>query len=1414
MVSLIVAPRDDFDVTSQRLTSDLRDEGLLHRDESVRVLRWYQVSQAGAASAAGEHDVSGAEPLYQAAVSALRDPTEEWLLDAPEDVFAEDGGPPATVIAVAVRYHAGQFDQRADAAEQVLQLYGLQNPVVTVAEVCVFRLHPADSEVAAARRRDFEGRLVNPVDSEVVDPASASARGSAGNGADADGSPTAESPGADPTTSVLGGPAPAEPASTVSARATTPAAAARADPASSVPGGPAPGDITTTGLNSGDREFVTRYFADAGRPPTETELAVIDTYWSDHCRHTTFRTELSQLEIAGPPAAGPARRADPEAPAHPSAAPFHHPDALTAAIQESYQWYLSERQRRGETDRPITLMDLATALMRWRRADGTIPNVVFSEEINACTVRISADTPGLRDAVDPAHPWLVLFKNETHNHPTEIEPFGGAATCLGGAIRDPLSGRAYVYQAMRITGSADPRRQPIGQCRTEGSAESSPRIGTPTLPGKLPQRLITTGAARGYSSYGNQIGVATGLVDELYHPGYRAKRLEMGAVVGAVPEAHVRREEPAPGDLVLLVGGRTGRDGVGGATGSSKSHSQDSIERAGAEVQKGNPPVERALQRLFRRGDFTRLVKRSNDFGAGGVAVAVGEIADGLEIDLSAVPLKYEGLTATEIAISESQERMAVVVEAGDLEAAIALAQEENLEATAIARVTAEPRLVMRHHGETVVDLSRTFVDSAGVRGRTAVRIAVDLRGEDATAPGRVTPSGAATDRSRTSVADSVVISASAPTSPVTPAAEQLLTQLEARLQDLRFASRLSLGEWFDSSIGAGTLLAHGAGRLQRSPVTAMAARLPHSFAAGRDDAENRVAAVPEVATVMGYGFDPDESAVSPWCGAYAAVVESVSRLAAAGVPPGAIWLSLQEYFPRPGDDPLRWGLPAAALLGALAAQRDLGVTAIGGKDSMSGSYEKIDVPPTLISVALGVTPAAQVVPPHLAEPGRTVYLLPVPRTAAGVPDADAFLANHRWLAAAAARGEIAAAAPVRGAGWLAAVVQMCFGENLGFQVEYQERAFEPDYGSLLVQFSDAAGDRDAPRVIVLGRTSEDGVVRADDALRRTADLYRLWSRPLQEVFPDDASSAGSAHTPTSSRGCGEGGGVDGDRPELVARTAVERPSAATTVARPRVLIPVFPGTNCEDDTAAAFEAAGAVTSQFVLHTGSTELLRDSLRALAAALANSEILMLPGGFSAGDEPAGSGKYLAAVLRSPAIRDVIERDFIGGDRLILGICNGFQALVRTGLVPFGEFVDRRPGLPALAPNRIGRHVSRRVLTRIDSTLGAWMASAHAGENVAVPVSHGEGRFVCGADLLADLDRAGQVAARYVDSQGRTRDDRPWNPNGSDGAVEALLSPDGRFLGKMGHTERARPGLDRHLPPASGLDLFAAGVSWFQ
>ncbi len=1281
------------------------------------------------------YDVSGVPDgrIHEAMSTVFADPAQEVVLVQPDEVFAEGGRETAdpikgditdasrnrrrTVVWIPVEYHKGQFDQRADAAEQALRILDIDGATVRVCEVTVFALRYGDDEAIEIRRREFVERLVNPVDSQVADTASA---------------------GADDRLRVTVG-QDAEPAD-------------RGLP-SFLPEF-LTGDPSGLAMGEADRTFVADYFRRRGRAPTETELAVLDTYWSDHCRHTTFRTEFATVTID-----------DDSSP-------------LVAPVRRTWEWFTEERERRGERHRPITLMDVATAMMRWRRDDGAIPEVVFSDEINACTVRIGGD--GSHPNGDA--PWLLLFKNETHNHPTEIEPYGGAATCLGGAIRDPLSGRAYVFQAMRISGAADPRRRPLTSVGRLDARDGAIRstIGSPTLPGKLSQRSITRGAARGYSSYGNQIGVATGLVDEIYHPGYQAKRLEMGAVVGAVPEAHVRREEPAEGDVVLLVGGRTGRDGIGGATGSSKSHTRRSIDLAGAEVQKGNPPAERALQRLFRTREFSLLVKRCNDFGAGGVAVAVGEIARGVEIDLDAVLLKYDGLTATEIAISESQERMAVVVDPSDRERVTALARAENVEAVAIARVTSEDRLVMRFRGRVVVDLERVFLDSAGVRSQTRahIRIADDHR-----------PSLRGNEKQSSA-----------------------LERLEETLGDLRFASRLSLGEWFDSSIGAGTLLAHGAGRLQRSPTTAMAALLPR--AAGLDPGA--------AAVVTSYGYDPDIASVSPWHGAYTAVLESVARLAAAGVPRTSQWLSLQEYFPRPGGEPDRWGSPLAALLGAVAAQRDLGVTAIGGKDSMSGTYEHLDVPPTLISVAVGTCPPDRVVSSHLVSSDGAVYLLHTPVGDDGVPSVTAFDRHCTWLEATNRRGELLAAAPVRGAGLLATVAQMCFGENLGFDPDDAlDYGTLPDvgtalYGSFIVHvaeadpgaYADAADGRH-----LLGVATTDGIFRWNGETRSTDSLYRVWAAPLDEVFP---SEEGVLRSPQSGAHRGDTGAGDIERAltTLRRRRRTGRRSAAS-FGRPTVLIPVFSGTNCEDDGAAAFERAGAVCEQFVVRTATRDALNDSLRALAERLAAVQIVMLPGGFSAGDEPAGSGKYIAALLRSPMVREVIERDYLArDDKLMVGICNGFQAMVRTGLVPFGSFVERGAGWPALAPNLVAHHVSRSVLTQITSTHGPWLASSNAGDIVSVPISHGEGRFVCDPEIVRVLESAGQVAARYVDRQARVREDRPWNPNGSVGGIEALLSPDGRFLGKMGHTERQCEGLYRNLPSVGSLKLFESGVAFFR
>ena len=1294
--TLYVAPRPGFALSARRIAGELRDEHLLGDEEEVCVLRRYDV-------------VCSRRLSPEAIATVFADPAEQMVVEDGRAVWGE-GDQRCWYETVGVRYHAGQFDQRADAAEQALRVMGIESRV-RVGEVFSFALRGVVDE---ARRTALIRRLVNPVDSEVISDN-------------------------DIVFPLSGG----------GESFQTPR-----------------GVIEETNLNGADRAFVERYFSrEERREPTATELAVIDTYWSDHCRHTTFRAALTDVQLPSPTEGERESR------------------AIAKRIEAAWEYYLQQREARGERERPITLMDIGTAMMRWRGGDGTTPEVVFSEEINACTVRITpeftATLPGAGGSALIDTPWEVLFKNETHNHPTEIEPYGGAATCLGGAIRDPLSGRSYVYQAMRLTGCADPRRErelPNGQ-----------RIGVPAVPGKLSQARITRGAAHGYSSYGNQIGVATGLVDEVYHRGYRAKRLEMGAVVGAIPAENVRRERPVAGDVVLLVGGRTGRDGVGGATGSSKSHDRDSLSSAGAEVQKGNPPVERALQRLYRSASFSSLVKRSNDFGAGGVAVAVGELAEGLEIDLDAVPLKYAGLNATEIAISESQERMAVVVAAEDADRVVELAGRENLEATVVARVSDRPRLVMRFRGRTVVDLSREFVDSAGVRGSQTVRLPALYHLRE--------------------------------TSRSLPNETPLLARLASRLGRLRYASRLGLSEWFDSSIGGGTLLAHGGGTLQRSPQNAMAARLPHACVPPGQKGE--------LATVMAYGFDPDLSARAPWLGAYSAVIESAARLAACGVARNAMWLSLQEFFPRPGTDPQRWGLPTAALLGALAAQKEVGITAIGGKDSMSGSFEQLDVPPTLISVACGVAAPRAITAPVVDVAGARVAVIPPPTGRDRIIDGARYGAVHDAVVEAIAEGVFCATAAVRGAGWLASAAQMCFGSGKGITFDGDQLArvsldpLQPGYGAFVVVISPRWRGEPPAGAIVVGRSTDEGYLTVGHQRLSVEEAYHAWRAPLEEIFPTSAPTGDDSGRDDEGEAYGDGGGKGSNPTSRTTPSAEEdHPNAPViratpSIAHPQVVIPVFPGTNCEDDLSRAFHHAGARCRTVVLRTHTIDDLTESITELAHALSAAQILMVPGGFSAGDEPGGSGKYIAAVLRSVAIREVIERDYISGDRLILGICNGFQALVRTGLVPFGRYTARDEHSPTLAPNAIGRHVACRVWTRYQSRLGPWLAGVEEDPAVeAIPISHGEGRFWWSEERIAHLASRAQIATCYCRPNGEIAGRRPWNPNGSVASVEGIVSPDGRFLGKMGHNERPYPLTPDGRRSPLYSPLFARGVEWFR
>jgi len=1195
--------------------------------------------------------------------------------EPPLDLVNEEKLPLAAgETAFAIEYLPGQYDQRADSAVQCLQLlFPRRRPEVAAARVVVLK-----GDLAAGDLEAVKNYLINPVDSReaaAAKPRTLSSR-------------------------------PAAPAAVPVLKGFTAMNDERLRRLA--------GDLGLA-MDEADLRFCQSHFRQQERrDPTLTELRLLDTYWSDHCRHTTFLAGIESVEIS--------------------------PGAWAEPLRRAYESCLEARAaftRRRPVD--LCLMDLAQLAMKELRAGGRLEDVDFSDEINACTIKARIDVDGRREE------WLVLFKNETHNHPTEIEPFGGAATCLGGAIRDPLSGRAFVYQAMRVTGSGDPRR-PVSA----------------TLPGKLPQRKITTEAARGYSSYGNQVGLATGQVSELYHEGYVAKRLEIGAVIGAAPRRHVVRRVAAPGDAVLLVGGRTGRDGIGGATGSSKAHGEKSLRSCGAEVQKGNPPTERKLQRLFRDPRASRLIKRCNDFGAGGVAVAVGELAPGVEVDLDRVPRKYAGLDGTEIALSESQERMAVVVAAADVRSFQKLAVAENLEATVIARVTAKPRLRMKWRGALVVDVARSFLDSNGARRRATVKV------EEPNA-----------------AADFFKALAGAEMLPDLEAA------WKAMLSGLNSCSQQGLGEQFDSSIGAATVLCPFGGRFLSTPAEAMAAKLP--LLQGRTNS----------ATLMSFGFHPGLSAWSPFHGGLYAVVEALARLAACGGDISAARLTLQEYFAKPGADPRRWGAPFAALMGAYIAQRELGVAAIGGKDSMSGTFKDLDVPPTLAAFAVVLADARFILSPEFKATGSRVALLPLPRDERELPDWPVFRRNCARVCELARRGKLLAAQSLHGGGLAEAISRMCFGNRLGFAFDREQNAedlFAPAFGSLVVEIP-AAEDADSllasTNFRVLGSTLPAARIRVNGLDLDLASLQAAWEKPLDDVFPVRGPAA-------PGDGC--------ERP-LWRQRPGKRGGRGT--ARPRVLVTVFPGTNNEYDVARAFEAAGAVPDVFVFRNLTPADIKASTDEMARRLARAQILMIPGGFSAGDEPDGSGKFIAAAFRHPRLRAAVHSLLERRDGLVLGICNGFQALVKLGLLPHGEIRDLDANSPILAANLVGRFVSRPVRTKVVSTLSPWLSLCQAGDVHLVPVAHAEGRFTAPAATLELLFSLGQVATQYVDFEGRPTLDPFFNPNGSLLAIEGVTSPDGRVFGKMAHSERLLGrDLYKNVPGDRDQKLFAAGVRYFR
>ncbi len=1222
--------RPGFDVEAQGLCRQLREQLGVAGLTGVRILNRYDADQI-------------APEVYRQAKTIV---FSEPQVDAVYDEDFPRPAQPHTLLAVEAL--PGQFDQRADSAAQCIQLMaGVDRPLIAYAKVYLM-----DGALSQADLDRIRGYLINPVESR-------------------------EASMDKPDTLVREHPAPDHVAVIDGFIALDDA------------GLKALLDSLGLAMDLDDLKFLQNYFKnEERRDPTITEVRVVDTYWSDHCRHTTFSTHIDAVDIQDPD------------------------------VRAAYERYLAARvEVYGEEKaarRPQTLMDIATLGTKVLKKRGQLPELDESEEINACSIRVPAQVDGRQQD------WLLMFKNETHNHPTEIEPFGGAATCIGGCIRDPLSGRVFVHQAMRFTGGGDPR-VPLEQ----------------TTPGKLPQRKLAVTAAAGYSSYGNQIGLATGHVAEVYHEGYIAKRLECGVVVGAAPAENVRRERPEPGDVVILLGGRTGRDGIGGATGSSKSHNKKSLVTMASEVQKGNAPEERKIQRLFRDGDVTRLIKRCNDFGAGGVSVAIGELADGLEIDLDAVRKKYDGLDGTELAISESQERMAVVVAPEDADQFIAAAGRENLEAYRVAVVTESPRMVMTWKGRTIADLSRAFLNTNGASKHTAVSV-----------PEAKRPLGFICGGSLRETAGS-----------------------------LKCASRRGLVERFDGSIGSASVLMPFGGRTQRTPTQAMSALFPVLPGQSTDQA-----------SLMSWGFDPDWMSADPYTGAHASVVTSVAKIVAAGADYKDAYLTLQEFFEKLRDDPQRWGKPFQALLGALDAQLELGCAAIGGKDSMSGSFLDRDVPPTLISFAIAPIKANKVLSPEFKEPDHPVYLF-----TPGSSSAENVKSVWDTFHALCEAGKVRAAWAVEAGGAAEAVMKMSFGNRIGFKKAPDAGApwYGPCPGAIVAELTKEV---DLPGAEKLGVTTAQPVIDLGADSAPIDELLALNEAVLEDVYPTRAGTA-----------------------ELVEPISWDKRApivAKHRIARPRAIIPVFPGNNCEYDLANACCQAGIEPEILVLRNLSTSLLAQSAQALEQAIRASQIVIIPGGFSGGDEPDGSGKFIASFLRSPALSDAIHDLLKNRDGLMLGICNGFQALIKLGLVPFGEIRPMDESCPTLTYNLIGRHQSGYVTTRIASVQSPWMLQCKVGDLHAVPVSHGEGRFVAPQAVIDQLIANGQVATQYVDLEGRPTMDIAYNPNGSMQAIEGILSPDGRVLGKMCHTERRGPFVGVNISGVKLQPLFESGAEYYR
>ncbi len=1245
---IYVEKKPEYSIKAGELLSEMEGYLNIHADQ-VRVLIRYDIENL-------------TDATYQKALGTV-------FSEPPVDNVYEEHFPHnESDYCFSVEYLPGQFDQRADSAEQCVKLLNdSEEPIIKSATTYVISGTLTESQKEAICQH-----CINPVDSRLTDEVK----------------PATLAEHFD------------EPADVIVFDGFMDMAEASLKELYSSLG---------LAMTFADFKHIQRYFHDdEKRNPTMTEIRVLDTYWSDHCRHTTFATELKDITFDDG---------------------YYRP-----LIEGAFQQYLADHKEQyaSRNDKFVCLMDIGTLAGKHLKKAGYLDDQEPSDEINACSIVVPVVIDGNEEE------WLINFKNETHNHPTEIEPFGGAATCLGGCIRDPLSGRTYVYQAMRVTGAADPTK-PLNE----------------TLAGKLPQRKIVTTAAHGYSSYGNQIGLATGLVNEVYHPNYVAKRMEIGAVIAAAPRRAVQRLTSDPGDIIILLGGRTGRDGIGGATGSSKSHTTQSLTACGAEVQKGNAPTERKIQRLFRREEVSKIIKKCNDFGAGGVSVAIGELADGLQINLDRVPKKYAGLDGTELAISESQERMAVVVDPNNVDQMLKYADEENLEATVVATVTEEPRMVISWRGKEIVNLSRRFIDTNGAHQETTVSVHIPSQEE--------------------------------PHTTINTQESDIKTLWLNTLSDLNVCSQKGLVEMFDSSIGAGSVVMPFGGKYQLTPTQCMIGKLP--LLDGKCD----------TVTLMSYGMDPYQMSWSPFHGAVYAVVSSVAKIAAAGGDVSRIRLTFQEYFKKLGTDPYRWGEPFTALLGAYNAQMGLKLPAIGGKDSMSGTFNDIDVPPTLCSFAVGISDLAHVVTPEFKQAGSKLVLLDIKRDAYQMPDYADALTQYAALHRAIESKQVRAAYALGFGGIIEAVSKMAFGNKLGVKLTTTADLAAANYGNIVVEVEKAEG---LPfRCHTIGEVSDKTCFEAGGQCIAIDEALAAWQRTLEGVFPTRSSQA------------------DGNTPIDNALYEAKNPLTHTQFniqhsAKPHVFIPAFPGTNCEYDSARAFNRAGAESEIIVFRNQNGQQIRESVDAYVDAIRRSQIIMIPGGFSAGDEPEGSAKFITSVFRNPRIADAVMELLQKRDGLMLGICNGFQALVKLGLVPYGEIGPQAADAPTLTFNTIGRHQSKMAYTRVSSNLSPWLQRAELGATYVIPISHGEGRFVAPQEWIDRLFKNGQVATQYVDHQGRPTMDEEFNMNGSFCAIEGITSPDGRVFGKMGHSERRSKGSALNIYGNDDQQIFESGVQYFK